>query len=644
LKNIIAISLLLYTSVLCAQSTKIDSLKLFLNVAQSKIEIATTNLQLAKLYERIDINESKKYARRALENSKTDSLSAEINIQLGRVYFFMTQLDSAIYYFEKSKNHFKKVNNQQQIAQINISLGAITLRQGKYNKTIKTLTECASFFEKTNDSLNSAKCYSNIASALAELEDYKKAIWYSEKALVIFSKHKLTKYQLITLPNLAAQYLKSGDTIKAIIYNEEAEKLALKSSNNRSLSIIYNNLGSIYLDKNTKKSKSYLEKTIKLKNDLNLKSGIEVTQGNLGYIHFKDKEYQKAIYYYKLVSQQVNGKRLAFAYQKLKGCYNELNDYENAFKFSEKYTILNDRILKIENQKNFNEIQTKYETEKKEKEIVKLKTENLIVNYKKNKNIKLLFGVTIILVITLLLMFILYKNAQKKRLIIKQQHKIKTQDFEKYIKIQEINGIDAIIDAQDKERSRIADDLHDNLGSKIATLKLYIEEIKFTTKKAERNLLFNKLKTLVNDTYNEVRKIAHNKNFGALIDKGLILSTINIANQISTSEKLLIKVININVKQHINNAIEIQLFRIIQELLTNIIKYANATEVIIQFSEDTHELSIIIEDNGIGFNTNKKNYGFGLSNIEKRVEKIKGSISIDSTIGNGTTIIINVPL
>jgi signal transduction histidine kinase len=239
----------------------------------------------------------------------------------------------------------------------------------------------------------------------------------------------------------------------------------------------------------------------------------------------------------------------------------------------------------------------------------------------------------------------MFKSSKRKRTVAEQELKIKNQDLIQQLKTQELNGIDAIIDAQEKEQSRIADDLHDNLGSKIATLKLYIQEIKNEkADSADKENLLNKLTNLADETYKEVRNIAHDKNTGALINKGLIPSIKTIANEISITEKLQIEVHNINVNKRIKNNIEIQVFRVVQELLTNIIKHAEATEVTIQFSEDENMLNVMVEDNGKGFDVNKIKYGLGLTNIEKRLEKIEGDIVIDSAIGNGTTIILNIPL
>ncbi len=238
------------------------------------------------------------------------------------------------------------------------------------------------------------------------------------------------------------------------------------------------------------------------------------------------------------------------------------------------------------------------------------------------------------------------KNVRRKKLLAQQKHTIETQKFEKLLKDQELEGIDAIINAQEKERERIANDLHDNLGSKIATLKLYIEEIADSENysQKDKDQLYKKLKELADDTYKEVRSIAHKKNFGTFIDKGLILSIQAIANQISSSHKISIKVINVNVYKHITSTIEIQVFRIIQELLTNCIKHANATNVIIQFSEYEQVLNVIVEDDGKGFDIKKTLFGFGLKSVKKRIEKIGGTIDIDSTLNEGSSIILNIPL
>ena len=635
----IAYLFLLATSIAFGQQ-QIDSLKTLLENTPDAFEKAKLNLTLASLHERVDLNKGKSYAYDAFKYKANDSLLAETNNQLGRFHFFTAQLDSASYYFDAAKTILKNNNDEQRAAIINISLGAIQLRQGNYENTIKILTESASFFEDTNDELNAAKCYSNISSAFAELDNYDKAIEYSEKALAIFDKNKMIQFQLITLPNLATQYFKKGDTLRAISHYNTAEAVAKSVNDKRSLSMTYNNLGNIYLESDIEKSEAYLKDALQLKTELNLNSGIEITKSNLGYIYLKKRDYNKAAAFLEEAKPFVKGKQLSTLYTNLSKSYKGLNNYPKALEYSELAKQLNDSLLSVENQNTILDIQTKYETEKKEKEILQLQTDNLEVDFKRKQNRNLLFGALAALLVAIFALYMLMKNAKRKRIIMEQNLTIQEQSFNQLLKSQELEGIDAIIDAQEQERTKMAADLHDNLGSKVATLKLYLES--YDEKEAFSNF-YDKLKSLMSDTYTEIRNISKNKNFGAKIDKGLIPSTKSIAKQISDTKKIDIKVINVDVKNRIENTLEIQIFRIIQELLTNIIKHSGATEAIVQFSEDDNSLNIIVEDNGKGFDIKKQRSGMGLINIEKRAEKINAELVIDSSEGNGTTVILNIP-
>ena len=204
LKKLISILFILNFTLVFSQNSKVDILIVLANTSTNQFEIAKINLQLAKLYEQIDVEKGKEFAKKALLYIGNDSLLAETNYQLNRFMFFTAQLDSAEYFFLQSLEIFKRVDDKDRAASINIGIGAIQLRQGEYNNTIKTLTESAAYFEETGDKLNAAKCYSNISSTLTELENYQKAIEYNEKALQIFNEQNLVQFQIITLPNLAA--------------------------------------------------------------------------------------------------------------------------------------------------------------------------------------------------------------------------------------------------------------------------------------------------------------------------------------------------------------------------------------------------------------------------------------------------------
>lgn len=624
-----------------AQNQTLDSLKTALEAASSAEDRAHIELSLARQYERLDLATGKQYALSALQYTANDSLLAETHNQLGRFYFFTSVLDSAVYHFDQTRSLMAKMGDSSRMAIVSISLGAIQLRKGDYQATVSTLTQAAQYFEGQNDELNAAKCYSNIATAFAELDNYPKAIEYSEKSLDIFNRLEQVQFQLITLPNLATQYFKLGDTAKAIAYNGDAERLAKKVDDKRSLSIIYNNLGSLYLKKDPVKAKEYLLQTIELKEALNLVNGIEVTQSNLGYLMVEEGNYREAIQNLEAAKTKLKGKQRVLLLEHLASAYEGVGNMNLALANSRSAKVLNDSIMNSENQKAIVEIQTQYETEKKENKILALTNENLQVDIKRKKNRNLLFAALGVLLLTLILAYFSYKGNRRKRVIAQQQLIIDRQKFEQQIKQQELNGIDAIVDAQEKERAKMAADLHDNLGSKVAALKLLVESQPDTV---DPKSYKEKLTTMMDDTYQAVRNMSQNKNFGAYINKGLVPSTKYIANQISQTEALQITVNAVGITQRVENSMEIQLFRIIQELLTNVIKHADASEVNIQFTEDDNELIILVEDNGRGFDTDKVYDGIGLNNIQQRVDRTGGKLSIDSSPGNGTTVIINVPL
>ena len=289
-----------------------------------------------------------------------------------------------------------------------------------------------------------------------------------------------------------------------------------------------------------------------------------------------------------------------------------------------------------------NELQTKYETEKKEKENALLK--NDIVEKKQTQNILIIVVIASIILGTGISILIA-KNAKRKQLLAKQKEKIRIQKIEKELKEQELSSIDVLIEGQEKERQRLAENLHDNLGGTLAALKLNLQNLE--QHQSDPNIVnksINNSLNLINDAYQSVRTMAHEKSSGVVASQGLLPAIQNFTNNIS-SEKLKIEIDHFGLKNRLENSLEIKIFRIIQELITNIIKHANATEANISLTNHNSTLNIIVEDNGKGFKQNfSKSKGVGIATIEKRIENLGGSLEIDSHPERGSSIIINLPI
>jgi signal transduction histidine kinase len=271
---------------------------------------------------------------------------------------------------------------------------------------------------------------------------------------------------------------------------------------------------------------------------------------------------------------------------------------------------------------------------------------------KENANLKLtqeknwlVFGISA-LGLFAILGYLLYRNQLARSAMQLQQKEVHSIKLEKQLKEQEITGIDQMIEAQEKERQRIANELHDNLGSHLASIKLYFQNLQQKANDPAQNELFQKTDQLLEETYQQVRTLAHARNVGVNSKDGLMPAVRSFASKISGANKL-----NVGVEEHgmdtrLENSMEIMLFRIIQELITNVIKHAKATEVTINLTKHDDSINLMVEDNGFGFDISqiKPRDTMGLHSIQKRVENLGGRVAIDSIINKGTTVIIDLPI
>lgn len=278
---------------------------------------------------------------------------------------------------------------------------------------------------------------------------------------------------------------------------------------------------------------------------------------------------------------------------------------------------------------SISEIYTKYETEKKEKQI--RNTRNWLIA----ASLALLLGTGIAI--------LLQKNTTKKRQLAEQEAVLKQQRVENLLKEQELVSIDAMIAGQEKERKKVAGELHDDLGSLMATIKLHFDNAKM----GKKDPALQNAQKLLEEAYQKVRGMAHHKNSGVMSDQGLLPAIKRMARTISKTDALEVTVEDFGLGERMENSLELSIFRMVQELVANVIKHAEASKVNIQLTQHEDNLNIIVEDNGKGFDRStfdKDKSGMGLTNIEKRVEHLEGNFTIDSILGKGTSILIDIPV
>ncbi len=452
-----------------------------------------------------------------------------------------------------------------------------------------------------------AKWHQLNASFLMEEAKYDESRYHFKKALAL-NNSKDKYFEVRTIHNFSTlynEYLNLPDSALYYLKKNYAFLIENKIGKNDLCNNLINQAASYYYLGNSKKAITLLQKADSLP---------------LNHSVFKTKA---SIYRF-----------LAFNYE-------QLGDYKHAFDNYLLSTNYNDSLNSYDKSIAIADIETKYNTKEKELENTVLKN-----NIKTNRIF--LYTFLGLLFASIIIGYLIVKNARRREKIADQGKLIEQQKLEKALKEYELQSIDLMLEGQEKERERIANDLHDNLGSMLATLKLNFENLKLRKNElaGEENKLYERTDELIEEAYQKVRRLAHAKNAGVIANEGLLPAIKKLAEKLTLPGKITVQVVDFGFDSRLDNTLEIAIFRMVQELSTNIIKHSQATEATIHLTHHDDNINIIIEDNGVGFNpksTGNEN-GMGLQAIKRKAAQLGGSLSLDSTPGKGTTVIIDIPV
>ncbi|HMK04972.1 MAG TPA: sensor histidine kinase, partial [Ferruginibacter sp.] len=241
----------------------------------------------------------------------------------------------------------------------------------------------------------------------------------------------------------------------------------------------------------------------------------------------------------------------------------------------------------------------------------------------------------------LLVGFLGYRNLRHRQLLAKQKEELQQQRILELEKDKQLIAVDAMLKGQEEERSRLAKDLHDGLGGLLSGVKFSLSNMKDNLIITADNMaVFERSLDMIDTSIKELRRVAHNMMPEMLTKFGLDEALKEYCNSINAAKLLTVKYQSLGMEGRLDKSVEIIIYRIIQELLNNTIKHAAATESFVQLIREGSRLSIVVEDNGKGFDTtaSAENKGAGLLNIRSRVDYLKGRLDIHAEPGKGTLI------
>ena len=320
--------------------------------------------------------------------------------------------------------------------------------------------------------------------------------------------------------------------------------------------------------------------------------------------------------------------------------YKKLGNSDKALEYAEKYIVLNDSLNDSKFKNEIVALEAKFnktENDKKINQLLAQKEKSELVAKNNRLNLILLGLAVAFLLISILFIMNYYKN--QKKINIQNEQNLK-QEFASLESKQKLAVSNALLEGEEIERKRLARDLHDGLGSMLSGLKIHINKL---SDENSKNINVEKIENQLDNSIKELRQIAQNLMPESLLKLGLEVALRDLCIKLS-DDKTAIEFQYYRNSIQISESKQIIIYRIIQELLNNVFKHANATEILVSCNQNENIMYLTIEDNGKGFDSKNTNFfeGMGLKNIKNRIEFVKGNLEINSIIDKGT--VFNIEL
>ncbi len=585
------------------------------------------------------------YATKAkVLSEKTNNIEyyGESCIILAKEYIKTSLYEQALSEIDNAYRAFIKTRNLKGITTVFSYYGIVYYNLTHYNKAIEYHFKALKIAEFSGDLQSCASSLNHIGAVYRYNENYDLSLKYFFKCVEYREKIKDNKGLAITYSNIAALYQLQEKFDSSLFYLSKA--LEVENIGKDEESAIFNNFANVYLLLNhPDQSIEYSFKALEIQEDIKDNIGKAISQTNIA-IALMQKNMVDEAEAWALkglnTAKQFNIKRLENKiYEILEEIYVKQKNFQLAYEYSKLHKAHKDSVLNNETKKQIEELHIQYETEKKQVEIEKqqylISNQNLLIK-RKNQNIAILIISSLFIISIIIIASIRNKIKQQKHLtqLLLEEEKQKTK---------------LIIEAEDNQKKRIAANLHDSLGQSLVSHKIKIinllENISFDCPGKITGYLTESVR-IIDEVYDEVRTVSHEMLPKALQTTGLC-GAIEDLLQTSFSNNSIRHRLNCKLKIEINEKLSVTLFRIMQELLSNILKHSQADYMEVTITEKNQKIIFITEDNGIGvFNTGYKNKtGIGLTNIETRVNSVNGEFEIISEKGKkGSMFIIRIPV
>ena len=600
-----------------------------------------------------NLDSARYYCRKGKKLSSEKGYEAGLiraTLLLGILHDVNSQYDSALFYYRESLALSHQAGDTLRVASNNANMGLTFFKIGNFREAMNYFLNSLGHFEKLGFNEGIASTYNNLGLIYIELGNYDRALDYYSKALQI-RREMNDQYGIgAALTNIGNIYNRMDSLNLAVDYISESIEIKRAMDDQYGLAHSLNLIATVFTRKGElNKARSFLEDAIK--KSQNLKSPGQEISAYLGYFELLMVEgrYKDAIRFSEKslkMAEEIGSLSLQVSsFKSLSHAFEAYGNIEKAFEYHKKYISKKDELLNRERMNQVFQLELEYEREKSAAEIALLNRQAEINNLQIEKKELLISrrNSLIVAIITLFLVFLLLGYLY----YIRQKNKEQLKMNQTLASIQQ-KVAQGAIEAEIKERQRIGEELHDSFGQVLSLIKLNLTKAqkKNEIPEQEREMMLEHSINLANKGFVELRNISHNMSPIMLKTKGLVLSVKDLLDRIKETNLYTIHFEVVDMEERLEPMMEFTLFRTIQELLNNIIKHANASEISVQMLQDSGGITIMMEDDGQGFDEleleNVK--GMGLKNAFSRIKNMNGELVIDSAKNRGTIINIIIPL
>lgn len=575
--------------------------------------------------------------------------------QVGVVYAKKGEFQTSIEWELKSiKQLTMPPRNQRKmlaLASIYNSTGNAYKHLGQYKEAIQYFRKGLSIREQLSDSIGISKSLNEIALVYEYLKMYQTAVDLHNQSLDISDKISYLPGKATSCQNIGNIYSSLLEFDKALSFYQESLMLKARLTDKVDYQDLVHNIGVLYLRKgNFDKAIEYFNQSLEARQKLGNRIKIAESYYQIALAFYHQNSTEEALAQLKIADSTLknheNPLLKAMILEQTANAYAAIGDSSKSLQYFLMYSKIADslsdqELLALEYDRKLLESQNKLRIAAKELTLEKLgNRNNLLLMY-------MLIGGGV-LCITIFVFFMLNVRDRQRLIIAKQEIEISQKEIDYLLNTQELELITATLNGQEEERHKIASDLHDRLGGILSMVKLHFKAVQKNILNIDSRIQeqYTIANTLLNDATDTIREITNDIGNSLLLNLGLLTAVEDLAYKIESSQQLSVMVVTNGIDSRLPAKIEMNLFKIIQELLSNILKHADAGGITLNFLKADETLFITVEDDGKGFDiaTSVSKNGFGILSIRSRIEKINGKIDFDSQLGHGTTVSLEIPI